>query len=97
MGLATLASLIPFYTKDVTVKLSDRREYTAKVLGSDPVTDVAVLRIDAKGLPTWWGKLDVAIRRDGDAYRVTVGGEAKPPGGIVLALPEGCAAVIDAG
>jgi serine protease Do len=38
--------------KDVTVKLSDRREYTAKVLGSDPVTDIAVLRIDAKGLPT---------------------------------------------
>ena len=37
--------------KDVTVKLSDRREFTAKVLGSDPVTDVAVLRIDAKGLP----------------------------------------------
>jgi serine protease Do len=38
--------------KEVTVKLSDRREYAAKVLGSDPVTDVAVLRIDAKGLPT---------------------------------------------
>jgi serine protease Do len=38
--------------KDVTVKLSDRSEYAAKVLGSDPVTDVAVLRIDAKGLPT---------------------------------------------
>ena len=38
--------------KEVTVKLSDRREFTAKVLGSDPVTDVAVLRIDAKDLPT---------------------------------------------
>jgi serine protease Do len=38
--------------KDVTVKLSDRREYTAKVLGTDPVTDIAVLRIDAKNLPT---------------------------------------------
>ena len=38
--------------KEVTVKLSDRREYAAKVLGSDPVTDVAVLRIDAKNLPT---------------------------------------------
>ncbi len=38
--------------KDVTVKLSDRREFTAKVLGSDPVTDVAVLRINAKDLPT---------------------------------------------
>ncbi|MBK6863316.1 MAG: Do family serine endopeptidase [Ideonella sp.] len=37
---------------EVTVKLSDRREFKAKVLGSDTVTDVAVLRIDAKGLPT---------------------------------------------
>lgn len=35
----------------VTVKLTDRREYVAKVLGSDPKTDVAVLRIDAKDLP----------------------------------------------
>jgi serine protease Do len=37
--------------KDVTVKLSDRREYTAKVLGIDTATDIAVLKIDAKGLP----------------------------------------------
>ena len=38
--------------KDVTVKLSDRREFSAKVLGSDPTTDIAVLRINAKDLPT---------------------------------------------
>lgn len=38
--------------KEVTVTLSDRREYSAKVLGSDPTTDVAVLRINATGLPT---------------------------------------------
>jgi serine protease Do len=38
--------------KEVTVKLSDRREFAAKVLGSDPATDIAVLKIDAKGLPT---------------------------------------------
>ena len=37
---------------EVTVKLTDRREFRAKVLGSDPKTDVAVLRIDAKDLPT---------------------------------------------
>jgi len=37
---------------EVTVKLQDRREYRAKVLGSDPATDVAVLKIDAKNLPT---------------------------------------------
>jgi serine protease Do len=38
--------------REVTVKLTDRREFRAKVLGADPATDVAVLRIDAKGLPT---------------------------------------------
>ncbi|WP_075792776.1 Do family serine endopeptidase [Massilia putida] len=36
---------------EVTVKLQDRREYRAKVLGTDPKTDVAVLKIDAKNLP----------------------------------------------
>jgi serine protease Do len=37
---------------DVTVKLTDRREFRAKVLGADPKTDVAVLKIDARNLPT---------------------------------------------
>jgi serine protease Do len=50
--------------KDVTVKLSDRREFSAKVLGSDPTTDIAVLRIDAKNLPTV---------RIGDARSLEVG------------------------
>ena len=36
---------------EVTVKLTDRREFRAKVLGADPQTDVAVLKIDAKNLP----------------------------------------------
>ena len=35
----------------VRIKLSDRREFTAKVVGSDPQSDVALLKIDAKGLP----------------------------------------------
>jgi serine protease Do len=36
---------------EVMVKLTDRREFAAKVLGSDPKTDVAVIKIDAKNLP----------------------------------------------
>ncbi|MDF0379241.1 DegQ family serine endoprotease [Methylophilus sp. YYY-1] len=36
----------------VTVKLSDKREFQAKVVGVDKLTDVAVLKIDAKDLPT---------------------------------------------
>ena len=37
---------------EVTVKTTDRREYSAKVVGLDENTDVAVLKIDAKNLPT---------------------------------------------
>ena len=38
--------------KEVMVKLTDRREFQAKVIGSDAKTDVAVLKIDANHLPT---------------------------------------------
>ncbi len=37
---------------EVNVKLTDRREFEAKVVGVDRRTDVAVLRIDAKELPS---------------------------------------------
>jgi serine protease Do len=37
--------------KQVTVKLSDHREYKAKVLGADKTSDIAVLKIDAHNLP----------------------------------------------
>src|SRR5690348_17804553 len=33
----------------VTVRLYDKREFTAKVVGTDPNTDVAVIKIDARG------------------------------------------------
>ena len=36
----------------VDVKLTDRREFTAKVVGTDPRSDIALLKIDAKDLPT---------------------------------------------
>ncbi len=34
----------------VTVELLDHRQFTAKVVGTDPLTDVAVVKIDANGL-----------------------------------------------
>ncbi|MFL5427799.1 MAG: DegQ family serine endoprotease [Myxococcales bacterium] len=37
---------------EVKVKLTDKREFDAKVIGTDKATDVAVLKIDAKDLPT---------------------------------------------
>jgi serine protease Do len=49
---------------DIKVQLSDKREFTAKLLGTDPRTDVAVLKIDATGLPT------LAI---GDSSKLQVG------------------------
>lgn len=36
---------------EVTVTLSDRRTYTAKVIGADPAYDLAVIKIDGKKLP----------------------------------------------
>src|SRR5262245_47590520 len=35
----------------ILVRLTDKREFTAKVIGSDPQTDVAVIKIDATDLP----------------------------------------------
>jgi serine protease Do len=49
---------------EVTVKLTDKREFKAKVVGMDKDTDVAVLKIDARDLPT------VKV---GDASRAQVG------------------------
>jgi len=37
---------------EVTVKLSDKREFKAKVIGIDRRTDVAVIKIEARNLPT---------------------------------------------
>lgn len=36
---------------EIKVNLSDKRSYDAKVIGADPESDVAVIKIDAKGLP----------------------------------------------
>ncbi|HEY1302243.1 MAG TPA: trypsin-like peptidase domain-containing protein [Vicinamibacterales bacterium] len=49
---------------DVSVTLADKREFHAEPVGVDPATDLALLKIDAKDLPTMpWGdssKLKVA-------------------------------------
>lgn len=37
---------------EILVRLSDRSDHTAKLIGADPRTDVALLKIDAKDLPT---------------------------------------------
>jgi serine protease Do len=37
---------------DVRVTLSDKREFKARIVGTDPKTDLAVLKIDASNLPS---------------------------------------------
>jgi len=37
---------------EIKVELTDNRTFTAKLVGSDPPSDLAVLKIDAKDLPT---------------------------------------------
>ncbi|MDB5926250.1 MAG: Peptidase Do [Betaproteobacteria bacterium] len=49
---------------EITVKLTDKRELRAKVIGADKRTDIALLKIDATGLPTV---------RFGDPNRLRVG------------------------
>jgi serine protease Do len=52
------------HANQVTVKLTDRREFNAKVVGVDKATDVALIKIDAKNLPTV---------RIGDSHNAKVG------------------------
>jgi len=35
----------------ITVTMPDRKEYQARLIGRDPTTDIALLKIDARGLP----------------------------------------------
>jgi serine protease Do len=37
---------------EIIVRLGDRREFEAELIGSDPLSDVALLKIDAEDLPT---------------------------------------------
>src|SRR5439155_2718601 len=61
----------------VTVRLYDKREFTAKVVGTDPNTDVAVIKIDARGLPTvGFGNSDSTRVGIAEAHRRQAAGEA---------------------
>jgi serine protease Do len=69
--------------KDVTVTLHDRREMKAKVVGTDPRTDIAVLKIEGSDFP---------VLKLGDSSKVEVGD-------IVLAIgnPFGVGQTVTAG
>jgi serine protease Do len=51
-GLILTNNHVVDHGRDIRVVLADRREFAAKIVGTDRKTDLAVLRIDARNLPT---------------------------------------------
>ena len=51
-------------SEDIIVRLSDRREFNAELIGSDSLSDLALLKIEAEDLPT---------AQFGDSYELKVG------------------------
>ena len=39
--------------QEIAVQLGDGRKFSGKIVGTDPETDVAVIRIEARACPTW--------------------------------------------
>lgn len=50
---------------EIEVRLSDKRKFTAKVVGKDPKTDLAVIKIDAPG--------DLPAAKLGDSTKIRIG------------------------
>ena len=81
--------------EEVTVKLNDKREFKAKVLGLDKASDVAVLKIDARNLPTV--KIGTSLQTQVGEWVLAIGSpygfESSASAGIVSAksrnLPDG--------
>ena len=51
--------------KEIEVRLSDRRKFSGRVVGKDPKTDIAVIKIDVNG--------DLPVARLGDSNKVRIG------------------------
>ncbi len=67
----------------------ERPEDGALVLGAGVPADwLPAPGVSVRGLRTRWGRLDLAMRDDGDGVRVTVGGDLRvPPGGLAIRPP----------
>jgi len=58
-GLIVTNNHVVAKADEIKVLLGDKREFSGKVVGTDPKTDVAVVKINAKDLPTIpWGDSD---------------------------------------
>ena len=69
--------------EEITVRLSDKREFKAKLIGADTRSDVAVVKVEASGLPTM---------KIGDTSRLRVGEWV-----IAIGSPFGFANTVTAG
>jgi serine protease Do len=79
----------------VTVKMTNRKEYTARIVGRDPASDLALLKIDANNLPfVNWGSSERV--RVGD-WVIAIGNpyglDGTVTAGIVSALHRGITGV----
>ncbi len=69
--------------EEITVRFTDKRELTAKVIGADTRSDVAVIKVDATGLP---------VMKIGDTKKLRVGEWV-----IAIGSPFGFANTVTAG
>ncbi len=84
VGSDYIRSLLDFFAYE-------RPEDDALVLGAGVPADwLAAPGVSVRGLRTRWGRLNLAMREDGDGVRVTVGGELRVPrGGLAIRPPLG--------
>jgi serine protease Do len=70
-GLIVTNNHVIEHARQIAITLSDRRRFRATLVGTDPLTDIAVVKVDARGLPTLpWG--DSSQARVGE-YVVAIG------------------------
>ena len=80
---------------EVVVRLTDRREFTAKVVGADKRTDIAVVKIDAKNLPALEFSTKPTVKRGewviaiGSPFGFENSVSAGVVSGVHRALPDG--------
>ncbi len=74
---------------EATVRLADNRQFSARVVGLDKLSDVALLKIDAAGLPvaTIGNPSELAVGEWVAAIGAPFGLERSVTGGIVSAMP----------
>src|SRR5262249_7043458 len=55
-GLIVTNNHVIEHAKEIAITTADHKRYRGRLVGTDPVTDIAVVRIDARGLsPLGWG------------------------------------------